>query len=87
MAEEPIRLGGMALTNGVLVHGPTAWAVAARLPDGELRVESAYKSIRAADIEQPLLRGPARLAEAIALLPTAKRRLQRRSSRSRSRAC
>ena len=72
---EKIRLGGMALANGVLVHGPSAWACAVRLPDGELRVESAYKSIRAADIEQPLLRGPARLLEAFAVLPAMKRRL------------
>jgi uncharacterized protein YqhQ len=75
MSEERLRLGGMALANGVLVHGPTAWAVAARLPDGELRVESAYKKIRAADVEQPLLRGPARLLEAFAVLPAMKRRL------------
>jgi len=29
-AEEPIRLGGMALRNGLLVHGPTHWAAAVR---------------------------------------------------------
>ena len=33
---QKIRLGGMALSNGVLVHGPTAWACAVRLPDGGL---------------------------------------------------
>ena len=75
MSDEKLRLGGMALANGVLVHGPSAWACAVRLPNGELRVESAYKSIRAADIEQPLLRGPARLLEAFAVLPAMKRRL------------
>ena len=75
MPEEKLRLGGMALANGVLVHGPTSWACAVRLPDGELRVESAYKRIRAADVEQPLLRGPARLLEAFAVLPAMKRRL------------
>jgi uncharacterized protein YqhQ len=75
MAEEKIRLGGMALANGVLVHGPSAWACAVRLPNGELRVESAYKSLRAANVEQPLLRGPARLLEAFAVLPALKRRL------------
>ncbi|MDX6471747.1 MAG: hypothetical protein QOK22_563, partial [Gaiellaceae bacterium] len=26
MSEEKIRLGGMALANGVLVHGPSSWA-------------------------------------------------------------
>ena len=30
MAEEKVRLGGMALANGVLVHGPTSWAAAVR---------------------------------------------------------
>ena len=75
MPENKIRLGGMALANGVLVHGPTSWACAARLPDGELRVESAYKKIRAAEVKQPLLRGPARLVEAFAVLPAMKRRL------------
>ena len=25
--DEKVRLGGMALANGVLVHGPTSWAV------------------------------------------------------------
>jgi uncharacterized protein YqhQ len=75
MAEEKLRLGGMALANGVLVHGPSSWACAVRLPSGELRVESAYKTILAADVEQPLLRGPARLVESFAVLPALKRRL------------
>jgi hypothetical protein len=25
-----LRLGGMALRNGLLIHGPTSWAAAAR---------------------------------------------------------
>jgi uncharacterized protein YqhQ len=75
MAEEKIRLGGMALANGVLVHGPTAWACAIRTPDGELKVESAYKRFRAAEVGQPLLRGPARLAEVMLLLPQVRRAL------------
>jgi uncharacterized protein YqhQ len=75
MTDEKLRLGGMALANGVLVHGPSAWACAVRLPDGEVRVEAAYKSIRAAQVKQPLLRGPARLLEAFAVLPAMKRRL------------
>src|SRR5207248_3940359 len=69
------RFGGMALANGVLVHGPTAWACAVRLPDGDLKVGSAYKTIRAAELSWPLLRGPARLVEAFAVLPALKRRL------------
>ena len=75
MAEDKIRLGGMALRNGVLVHGPTAWACAVRLPDGTLKVAAQRKSIQASKIQNPLLRGPARLAEAVAVLPSVKRRL------------
>ena len=75
MADEKIRLGGMALANGVLVHGPTAWACAIRTPDGELKVASAAKSFRAGEVEQPFLRGPARLAEAMLLLPKIRRAL------------
>jgi len=30
MSDEKVRLGGMALPNGVLVHGPTSWAFAVR---------------------------------------------------------
>jgi uncharacterized protein YqhQ len=72
---ERVRLGGMALANGVLVHGPTAWACAVRLPDGELKVVAQKKRLQAARVRNPFLRGPARLAEAIALLPLVKRAL------------
>jgi uncharacterized protein YqhQ len=75
MAKEKIRLGGMALANGVLVHGPTAWACAIRTQDGELKVASAVKSFRAGEVEQPFLRGPARLAEVMLLLPKVRRAL------------
>src|SRR6266568_5292309 len=75
MAEEKLRLGGMALANGVLVHGPNAWACAIRTDDGELKVAAAPKRFRAAQIEQPLLRGPARLLEAVAVIPEMRRAL------------
>jgi uncharacterized protein YqhQ len=75
MSEEKIRLGGMALPNGVLVHGPHSWACAIRHPDGTLEVASALKRFRATRVTSPLLRGPARLAEALALLPQVKRKL------------
>ena len=75
MADDKIRLGGMALANGVLVHGPTAWACAIRTSDGELKVESGYKRFPASRVQSPFLRGPARLAEAFALLPVVRRRL------------
>jgi uncharacterized protein YqhQ len=75
MAEEKIRLGGMALPNGVLVHGPHAWACAIRREDGTIAVASARKRLQASGVQSPLLRGPARLAEAMALLPQVKRAL------------
>jgi uncharacterized protein YqhQ len=75
MAKEKIRLGGMALPNGVLVHGPHAWACAIRNEDGRIEVASSRKRFRAARIKNPLLRGPARLAEALALLPQVKAKL------------
>jgi uncharacterized protein YqhQ len=72
---DKLRLGGMALRNGVLVHGPTAWGCAVRLPDGSLKVAAERKRLVASQIKNPLLRGPARLAEALAVLPAVKRRL------------
>ena len=73
MADEKVRLGGMALQNGVLVHGPTSWAVAVRTDDGELRVASGEKSLRGADVTNPILRGPARMLDAFLLLPRIRR--------------
>src|SRR5690349_7656058 len=65
----------MALTNGVLVHGPHAWACAVRGEDGGLKVASEYKRFRAAEVKNPILRGPARIAEIFAVLPQVRRRL------------
>src|SRR5919197_1817170 len=73
--EEKIRLGGMALANGVLVHGPTAWGCAVRLPNGALEVAGDYKRFRAERIDRALLRGPARLLEVVLLLPLVRRKL------------
>jgi uncharacterized protein YqhQ len=75
MAEEKLRLGGMALANGVLVHGPTSWACAVRLPDGSLKVVAEQKLVIGSKLGTPLLRGPARLVEAFAFLPRVKRAL------------
>jgi uncharacterized protein YqhQ len=75
MADEKIRLGGMALQNGVLVHGPSAWAVAVRTGDGELKVASGRKQLRGAEVTNPLLRGPARMLDAFMLLPRIRRAL------------
>ena len=73
MPEEKVRLGGMALANGVLVHGPTSWAAAVRTEDGELHVSSGRK--RLLPLERPLLRGPARLLEALLVLPRVRKNL------------
>src|SRR3954469_18105005 len=73
--DDKIRLGGMALVNGVLVHGPASWACAIRNAEGQLEVASAYKRLRASEIQNPLLRGPAKIAEVFALLPQVRRRL------------
>jgi uncharacterized protein YqhQ len=70
-----IRLGGMALGNGVLVHGPRYWACAVRTDDGTLEVASGKKPLRAADSENRLLRGPLRMAEIFLLLPAIRRAL------------
>jgi uncharacterized protein YqhQ len=75
VADDKIRLGGMALPNGVLVHGPTSWACAVRQPDGRLEVLADRKRFRAAEVETPFLRGPARVAELFALLPEVRRRV------------
>jgi uncharacterized protein YqhQ len=65
----------MALSNGVLVHGPNSWACAIRHADGRIEVASDLKRYRASGVTNPLLRGPARMAEALALLPQIRRRL------------
>jgi uncharacterized protein YqhQ len=75
MGADKVRLGGMALANGVLVHGPTSWACAIRTDDGELKVAARRKRLRANSIESPLLRGPVRLLDAMAILPELKRAL------------
>jgi len=70
---DKLRLGGMALANGVLVHGPTAWAVAVRTDGGELRVGGERKRFIGSRVRNPVLRGPARMLEAFAFLPRVKR--------------
>jgi len=69
MAEDKVRLGGMALANGVLVHGPTSWACAIRTVDGNVKVVARRKRVLASKVESPLLRGPVRLLDAMAIIP------------------
>lgn len=72
---EKLRLGGMALANGVLVHGPTSWGAAVRTRDGEIRAASGRKRRLAPGVQTPLVRGPLRLAEALVVLPDVRRGL------------
>src|SRR5262245_28446554 len=75
MDGDKIRLGGMALVNGVLVHGPTSWACAVRTADGHVKVVAERKRVTGSSLRTPLLRGPARLVESFAFLPRVKRAL------------
>jgi uncharacterized protein YqhQ len=73
--DEKLRLGGMALRNGLLVHGPTHWAAAVRDDDGNIVTGSGRKPrLRAAD-GVPGVRGVVRLGEAFVVIPLVKRAL------------
>lgn len=67
----------MALRNGLLVHGPTHWAAAVRTRDGEIKVASGVKPrFGPRAIERvPGVRGVAKLAEAMAVIPLVKKSL------------
>jgi uncharacterized protein YqhQ len=74
---QKLRLGGMALRNGLLIHGPTHWAAAVRRKDGSLEIASERKPELAPGLvaKLPGLRGPVKLAEAMAVLPLVRRRM------------
>lgn len=75
-AGEKLRLGGMALRNGLLIHGPTSWAAAARSRSGDVEVASGAKPTFPGPVSSwPILRGPLRLVEGFAFIPLARRRL------------
>jgi len=75
--KQRLRLGGMALRNGLLIHGPTHWAAAVRGSDGAVQVASEPKPKLAPGLAArvPGLRGPLKLAEALAVLPMVRRRM------------
>jgi uncharacterized protein YqhQ len=75
--EEKLRLGGMALRNGLLVHGPTHWAAAVRDDSGDVKVASGRKPDLGAKAAEtvPGVRGIVKLAEAMAVIPLVKRAL------------
>jgi uncharacterized protein YqhQ len=75
--EKPLRLGGMALRNGLLVHGPTHWAAAVRARDGSVKAASGRKPrVRVVAVDRlPGARGVVRLGEAMAVIPLVKAKL------------
>src|SRR4051794_8596793 len=75
--DDKLRLGGMALRNGLLVHGPTHWAAAVRTGSGAIKVASGRKPDLGAGATErlPGVRGVAKLAEAMTVIPLVKRAL------------
>ncbi len=75
--EDKLRLGGMALRNGLLVHGPTHWAAAVRTKEGEVRIASGRKPDLGGRASEriPGVRGITKLAEAMVVIPLVKRAL------------
>ena len=76
--DKKLRLGGMALRNGLLIHGPTHWAAAVRRPDGSIEIASERKPELVPDLvaKVPGLRGPVKLAEAMLVLPLVRKRMR-----------
>ena len=72
---EKLRLGGMALRNGLLVHGPTHWAAAVRRSDGTIAAASGRKPRLKALDKVAGVRGVIRLGEAMVVIPLVKRAL------------
>ena len=70
-----LRLGGMALRNGLLIHGPGHWAAAVRAPDGTIHVASGVKPKINVLGDVPGVRGVLRLGEALAVIPLVRRAL------------
>jgi uncharacterized protein YqhQ len=74
--DQKLRLGGMALRNGLLVHGPRHWAAAVRCDDGTIAVASGRKPRMEGGVARiPGLRGVVRLGEAMAVIPLVRRAL------------
>jgi uncharacterized protein YqhQ len=75
VSEDKLRLGGMALRNGLALFGPTSWAAAVRAPDGTIQVASGTRPrVQTAD-RVPFLRGVVRMSEMLAALPLVRRGL------------
>ena len=70
-----LRLGGMALRNGLLVHGPTHWSASVRRRDGTIGTASGRKPRITGFEKVPGARGVIRLGEAMVVIPLVKRAL------------
>lgn len=74
--EDRLRLGGMALANGLLVQGPTHWAASVRTPDGRIVTRSGRLPRVSGGVDEvPGVRGVARLGESFAILPVIRARM------------
>jgi uncharacterized protein YqhQ len=74
--DEPrLQLAGMALQNGVLVIGPTSWAVAVRERDGTITTATRPRPSGGEELSTkvPMLRGPVRLGNMLRVLPQVRR--------------
>ena len=72
-----LRLGGMALENGLLVYGPSHWAAAVRDKHGAIVVKSGKVPRMGGPINAvPGLRGVARLAESFVIVPMVRLKLR-----------
>jgi uncharacterized protein YqhQ len=73
-----LRIGGMALENGLLLQTARHWVAAVREPEGSISVVSGTKRVDLSvhgNGRLPILRGLARLLDAFRVLPTLKHRL------------
>jgi len=70
-----LRLGGIALRNGLALFGPTSWAAAVRTPDGAISVASGKRPRSQIADRVPLARGVVRMSEMVVALPLIRRRL------------
>ncbi|MGH2960244.1 MAG: DUF1385 domain-containing protein [Solirubrobacterales bacterium] len=71
-----MRMGGMALDNGLLVYGPNFWAAAVRDKNDQIIVKSGkVPRLRGPLDRVPGIRGVARLAESMIVVPMVRARL------------
>jgi uncharacterized protein YqhQ len=67
---EPLRVGGQAVIEGVMMRGPDRWAVTVRTPDGDLKsLTTVHRSWlrRAKPLAWPFVRGTVTLFESLVL--------------------